>query len=109
MAVSLGTKFGAFGLGLAAAQSEVLGNKRRGYYVSLSAGLGAGTVYLVLKKEDNYDFVNELDNTGVGLTYSHGLSKRTFVYASLGYNKVDQVGGLETKPKTFALGMRHFF
>ncbi len=107
--VSVGTKFGAFGVGLAYAQTEVLDNKRKGAYASLSAGLGAGTVYLTLKKEDNYEYINDLDNTGIGLTYSHGLSKRTFVYASLGYNKVDQVGGGETKPKTVALGMRHFF
>lgn len=112
MAVSVGTKFGAFGIGLAAATSDVDvpgSDKRKGYYASLSAGLGAGTVYLTLKKEDNYDYANDLDNTGIGLTYSHGLSKRTFVYVSAGYNKVDQVGGGETKPKTVALGMRHFF
>jgi predicted porin len=104
--VSLGAKFGAFGVGLAGAQTEVADNKRKAYYASVSAGVGAGTIYLVLKKDDQG---TDLDNTGLGLTYSHGLSKRTFVYASLGYNKVEQAVGDDTKPKAFAVGIRHFF
>jgi predicted porin len=109
VAISAGAKFGIFGFGLAHAQTEVLDNKRKAYFASLSTGIGAGTLYLVYKMEDNYDYINELDNDGIALTYSHGLSKRTFAYASVGYNKVDTVGGGEAKPKTLALGMRHFF
>ena len=106
LALSLGAKFGAFGVGLAAAQNEVNSNKRKAYFGSLSAGVGAGTVYLTLKKDDQG---TDLDNTGLGLTYSHGLSKRTFVYASLGYNKIEQAVGDDTKPRSIALGVRHFF
>ncbi|MEO8225201.1 MAG: porin, partial [Gammaproteobacteria bacterium] len=81
-------------------------NKRKAFFGNLSAGFGAGTVYLTLKKDDQG---TDLNNTGLGLTYSHGLSKRTFVYASLGYNKVEQAVGPDTKPRSIALGVRHFF
>jgi predicted porin len=106
LGLSLGAKLGNFGLGLAGTQVEVNNNKRKAYAVTASAGIGAGTVYLVLKKDDQG---TDLDNTGLGLTYSHGLSKRTFVYASLGYNKVEQAVGDDTKPRSIALGIRHFF
>ena len=64
-------------------------------------------MYLVLKRQETD--ANDLTNDGIGLTYNHGLSKRTFVYASLGYNKVEQATGDDTKPKSFAIGVRHFF
>jgi predicted porin len=83
-------------------------NKRKAFFASVSAGVGAGTVYLVLKKDD-MGLDGDGDNTGLGLTYSHGLSKRTFVYASLGYNKVEQAVGDDLKPRAIALGIRHFF
>ena len=106
LAASLGAKFGNFGVGLSAAQNEVNSNKRKAFFGSVSAGIGAGTVYLTLKKDDQG---TDLDDTGLGLTYSHGLSKRTFVYASLGYNKVEQAIGDDQKPRKIALGVRHFF
>jgi len=106
LGLSLGAKFGNFGVGLAGVQREVNDNKRKAYYASMSAGIGAGTVYLVLKRDDQG---TDLNNDGLGLTYSHGLSKRTFVYASLGYNKVEQAVGDDTKPRSIALGVRHFF
>jgi hypothetical protein len=37
------------------------------------------------------------------------LSKRTFLYASLGYNKIEQAVGDDSKPRSIALGVRHFF
>jgi predicted porin len=106
LALSLGAKFGNFGVGLAGAQKEVNNIKRKAYFLSGSAGLGAGTIYLTLKQDDQG---TDLDNTGIGLTYSHGLSKRTFLYASLGYNKVEQAVGEDAKPRSIALGVRHFF
>lgn len=109
MAIAVGGKFGAFGVGLSAAQTEIAGNKRKAYFASVSAGVGAGTIYLTVKKDDNYEYINDLANTGLGLTYSHGLSKRTFIYASLGYNKVEQVAGSDLKPRSVALGIRHYF
>lgn len=106
LGLSLGARFGAFGVGFAAAQNEMNSNKRKAYFGSVSADVGAGTVYLTLKKDDQG---TDLDDTGLGLTYSHGLSKRTFVYASLGYNKIEQAAGDDAKPRTIALGVRHFF
>jgi predicted porin len=106
LALSLAAKFGNYGIGLAGAQKEVNNVKRKAYFLSTSAGIGAGTIYLTLRKDDQG---TDLDDTGLGLTYSHGLSKRTFLYASLGYNKVEQAVGEDSKPRTIALGVRHFF
>ena len=105
LALSVGAKFGNFGVGLAGAQREVNNVKRKAYFASGSVAVGAGTIYLTLKQDDQG---TDLDNTGLGLTYSHGLSKRTFLYAALGYNKVEQASGDDTKPKSLALGIRHF-
>jgi hypothetical protein len=106
--VSLGAKFGNFGVGLAGVQTEnFLGDKRKGYFGSLSAGVGAGTIYLTLSRDDQG--LDDADDSGVALTYSHGLSKRTFVYATAGYNKVEQPVGDDLKPRKIALGVRHFF
>ena len=106
LALSLGAKFGKFGVGIAGAQVEVNNVKRKAYFASGSVDVGAGAIYLTLKQDDQG---TDLDNTGLGLTYSHGLSKRTFLYASLGYNKVEQATGGDIKPKAVALGIRHFF
>jgi len=109
LALSLGAKFGNFGIGLAAVRTEDFAqNRRKAFYGSLSAGVGPGTIYLVGFRDDRGG--DDIDNTGIGLTYSHGLSKRTFVYASVGYNKIEQGPGLDdVKPRNIALGVRHFF
>ncbi|MGE0800834.1 MAG: porin [Lautropia sp.] len=104
--ISVRAAFGRFGIGVAATQREANDVKRRAYFGSLSLGLGAGTAYLTLKQDDQG---TDLDNTGFGLTYAHGLSKRTFLYASLGYNTVEQATGSDTKPRSIALGLRHIF
>jgi predicted porin len=104
---SLGAKFGNFGVGVLYAQKEIGDFKTKAAAVTGSAGFGPGTVYLVLKRTDFDE--TDLTNDGIGLTYSHGLSKRTFVYASLAYNKVEVASGDDIKPKAFALGIRHFF
>ena len=106
LALSASAQFGIFGVGASHAQKEVNNVKRKANFLSGSVGVGAGTVYLTLKQDDQG---TDLDNTGLGLTYSHGLSKRTFLYASLGYNTVEQATGDDTKPKAVALGIRHFF
>jgi predicted porin len=107
LGASLGFKFGNFGLGLLAAQREVNNVKNKGYAVTGSAGFGPGTLYLVLKRQES-DVANLTDD-GIGLTYSHGLSKRTFVYASLGYNRIESNIAEDIRPKAVALGVRHFF
>jgi predicted porin len=103
---SIGAKFGNFGVGAEYAQNEVADNKRKAIFLSGSMGLGAGTLYLTLTRDDQG---TDLDDDGLGLTYSYGLSKRTFVYASLGYNKIEQPSGDDLKARAIALGMRHFF
>ena len=108
LGLALGGKFGNFGLGLAGTQVEDFGgNKRKMYYASASMGIGAGTVYLVYFNDDRG--LDNQDVNGLALTYSHGLSKRTFVYASLGANKVELATGEDIKPQRVALGVRHFF
>ncbi|MGE0801469.1 MAG: porin [Lautropia sp.] len=111
LAGGLNGKFGNFGLGLNYAQTEIdtgtVKAKRKGMYVGASAGLGAGTLFLVLKRDDPYGPTNT--NNGIGVTYQHGLSKRTFLYASAGMNKVERAGQSDLKPRNIALGMRHFF
>jgi predicted porin len=103
---SLGAKFGNFGVGGVYAQKDVNSAKTKAFALTGSAGFGPGTVYLVLKRTES---PADLNDDAIGLTYSHGLSKRTFVYASLGYNKIEQASGDDIKPKAFALGVRHFF
>jgi len=108
LGLSLGAKFGNFGVGLAGVQTEnFVGTKRKAYYASGSAGIGAGTVYLVLFKDDRG--LEDQDLTGAALTYSHGLSKRTFIYGTVGFNKVETLAGDDLKPLRVALGIRHFF
>ena len=105
--VSLGAKFGNFGVGVLYAQREVNNIKNKGAAVTGSAGFGPGTVYLVLKRQESD--VADLKDDSIGLTYSHGLSKRTFVYASLGYNRIESNVADDIRPKAVALGVRHFF
>jgi len=110
--VAIGAKFGNFGLGLAHTQTESFNpavDRRKMVYASGSVGIGAGTVYLVFFKDDRGG--ENIDVTGGTLTYSHGLSKRSFAYASVGYNKAEGViaSGEDFKPVRVALGIRHFF
>lgn len=115
VAASIATKMGAFGAGLVYAQNEKkyvnssLKNKTKGISGSLSYQVtDAGTVYLSVLREDPQGEKN--NKTGVGLTYSHGLSKRTYVYGTVGIGKNEQgVGAESTKPRRVALGVRHFF
>jgi predicted porin len=106
LGASVGAKFGAFGVGAEYAQNEVAGNKRKAVFLSGSMAVGQGTVYLTLTRDDQG---TDLDDDGLGLTYSHGLSKRTYVYASLGYNRIEQPSGDDLKARAVALGVRHFF
>ena len=106
LGASIGATFGDFGVGAEYAQNEVADSKRKAIFLSGSMSLGAGTVYLTLIRDDQG---TDLDNDGLGLTYSHGLSKRTSVYASLGYNRIDEATGDDLKARAIALGIQHFF
>lgn len=106
LGASIAASIGDFGIGAEYAHNEVARNKRKAFFLSGSMNLGAGTVYLTLLRDDQG---TDLDNDGLGLTYSHGLSKRTSLYASLGYNRIEQATGDDLKARAIALGIQHFF
>lgn len=118
LGASVSTKLGAFGAGLAYAQSEdkpVSGqsSKTKGLNFTVSYQVtDSGTIYGSFVRNDYQGEDNNVD--GFGLTYSHGLSKRTFVYAAAGIGKGERVGTTnavndDAKPRRFAVGVRHFF
>lgn len=114
LGASLGLKLGSFGAGLAYAQSDLkrevgASTKHKGFSGSLSLQTSdTGTVYLTYVRRDPQGDDNNTD--GVGLTYNHGLSKRTFVYGAVGIGKQQVAGSSEDlKPRRFAIGLRHFF
>lgn len=107
--VALGGKFGGFGLGLGYVETKPdAGEKSKGAYISTSVGFGASTVYLVGKRSEIGDYTD----TGVALSYTYALSKRTLPYFSVGYNKIEDfpAGTISSsKPISVALGLRHYF
>ena len=114
IAASVGTQLGAFGAGLGYGQSEVkyetgnAKNKTKGYYGTLSYQVtDNGTAYLSYVSNDPQGEKNTED--GIGLTYAQGLSKRTFVYGTVGIGKAEVPGQDNSKPRRVALGIRHFF
>ena len=113
LAASIGMKLGDFGAGLGYGQSELkaqagTSNKTKGFYGSLSYQVtDNGTAYLNYVRLDPQGDKN--NQSGVGLTYAHGLSKRTFVYGTVGIGKAEVPGQDNSKPRRVALGIRHFF
>ena len=72
----------------------------------------AGTVYLNYLRSEKPNQTSQLlkdKENGLGLTYAHGLSKRTYVYGTVGIGKAEVPGQDDTKPRRVALGVRHFF
>ncbi|MDO4683417.1 MAG: porin [Lautropia sp.] len=112
LAASLGAEFGRFGIGVAFAQGQtkpVTGANVKDKNAHLSASVkvsDSGTLYASFTRIDPQGDDNNRD--GVGLTYNHGLSKRTFLYGAVGLGK-HKVGGDDVKPRRVALGLRHFF
>ncbi len=114
IAASVGTQLGAFGAGLGYGQSEVkyetgnAKNKTKGFYGTLSYQVtDNGTAYFSYLRNDPQGEKNTED--GLGLTYAQGLSKRTFVYGTVGIGKAEVPGQDNNKPRRVALGIRHFF
>lgn len=111
LGLGLGARLGGFGLGLGYAVTEVdtaaASNKTTGVFFSASAKLGTGTAYLAVKRIDPEGDNN--NDTGFALSYSHGLSKRTFMYASVGINKVQRAVGDDLSQRRIGVGVRHFF
>ena len=119
IAASIGTKLGDFGAGLGYGQSQVKAEtgsnpaKNKAYYASFSYAVSdAGTVYLNYLRSEKPNQTSQLlkdKENGLGLTYAHGLSKRTYVYGTVGIGKAEVPGQDNTKPRRVALGVRHFF
>ncbi|MDO4682949.1 MAG: porin [Lautropia sp.] len=115
LGVALGLNFERFGVGVGAVQSQqkhqngLPSIKNKGYSASTRFQVSdAGTVYLSYRREDPAG-ENNLEN-GIGLSYAHGLSKRTYLYGSVGIGKIETAAGQDDlKPRRVALGVRHFF
>lgn len=114
LGASLGAEFDRFGVGVAYAQLEtkpVTGSTAKDKNAQLSAFFKLsdnGTLYASFSRVDPQGDDNNED--GFGLTYNHGLSKRTFLYGAVGIGKEKAAaGGDDNKPRRVALGLRHFF
>ncbi len=111
---SLGTQLGRFGAGFTYAESRIkyedgaASDKTKGYFGSLSYAVSDnGTAYLTYRRDDPDG--EENTESGVGLAYTHGLSKRTYLYGAVGIGKEQVAGADDLKPRRVALGVRHFF
>lgn len=115
LGAALGANFGRFGAGITYVQTQIkyengaASNKTKGAAASMSLQVtDNGTAYVSYRREDPQGRDNNID--GVGLTYTHGLSKRTYVYGAVGIGKEQQGAAADdNKPRRFALGVRHFF
>lgn len=114
LGAALGLNFERFGVGVGYVQSQVKhengqpSTKNKGYSASTRVQLSdAGTVYLSYRREDPAGEDNLED--GVGLSYAHALSKRTYLYGSVGVGKVETAGQDDLKPRRVAIGVNHLF
>ncbi len=81
--------------------------KTRDYMLGVSAPVGAGSVLASFQRKDDRDSSDHYDLFAVG--YTHGLSKRTNLYTSLGYGKSHVAGISDLKNNVFNVGIRHKF
>jgi len=82
--------------------------KLRDYMVGVSAPVGAaGSVMTSFQRTDNRDSDAKFDLFAIG--YTHNLSKRTNLYTSLGYGKLEVPGVEDVKSNKFNVGIRHKF
>ena len=114
MGGTLSAKFGPVGLGVSYAEVDRDNGapKTKGLYGGASLALGAGTVSVTYKKEDDLDQDDRglVDRQTIGINYAYALSKRTFPYISLTQNDFDFASGVAgEKPISVALGLRHLF
>jgi predicted porin len=112
---SIGAKFGPVGVGVAYwhLKPEV-GEKTKGYYLSTSFAMGAGTLFLYGRRiESPVGPAAEGTLDTVGVAYTYALSKRTLPYIGAAYRKQSIDGpttiAADAKPWAVALGLRHYF
>jgi predicted porin len=116
LVASVGAKFGAFGVGLGYWHFKPeIGEKTRGYYLSTSFAMGAGTLFVYGRRIDGQagPGVDQTQDT-IGVAYTYALSKRTLPYLGLAYRRNEFDGGLpgsapDTRPWVAAIGLRHYF
>jgi predicted porin len=112
---SIGGKFGPFGVGVGYFHLKPeVAEKTKGYYLSTSFAMGAGTLFLYGRRVENPigPGTDQTQDT-LGLAYTYALSKRTLPYIAAAYRKNDfdgpGPGGFDTKPWAAAIGLRHYF
>lgn len=115
LAGSASMQFGKLGTGLGYGQAvDKLANngreKTKGYYGSLSLKISDhDDAYLVAVRRISPASKHN-NEEGVGLSYSHHITKLTSIYAALGISKAQsEDGGPDTKPRRMAIGLRHSF
>jgi len=82
--------------------------KSRDYMLGVSAPVGAaGSIMGSFQHEKNRDSDVKFNEFAVG--YTHNLSKRTNLYTSLGYTKLEVPGVDDVKGNKFNVGIRHKF
>ena len=82
-------------------------DKSRDYMVGVSAPVGAGSVMGSFQRSKDRDSDAKFNLFAVG--YTHNLSKRTNLYTSLGYGKLEVPGIDDVKANEFNVGIRHKF
>ncbi|MEZ5739588.1 MAG: porin [Burkholderiaceae bacterium] len=101
-------KVGAFALGLNYGASDLgaAGGAGDRTDIDLSLGLKVGASGMIFLNVLNKEVEGNLNDVlGLGLSYTHNMSKRTNWYASLGMDRVDNADD----PRTIAIGIRHKF
>ena len=82
--------------------------KSRDYMLGISAPVGAaGSIMSSFQREKNRDSDAKFNEFAVG--YTHNLSKRTNLYTSLGYSKLEVPSVADAKNNKFNVGIRHKF
>ena len=89
--------------------------KGHNFGLGVAVPVGVGTVnfagyYTTAKSENNSD--NTVKTYNVAATYTYPFSKRTSVYAGVGYLQIkDKLTGTSEKTKSFdaAIGLAHSF
>jgi predicted porin len=97
----------AFQNGKADNPAPAADGKVRNYMIGASAPVGAGRVLASFQRADDRNSDANLDAWALG--YTHGLSKRTDLYTSIGRGTAEVPGAADIKTDVFNVGIRHKF
>mgnify|MGYP003668852251 CR=1 FL=1 len=98
--------FGPFSVGLNYGQNDGGASNNERTDIGLTAAMKLGASGNLIFTSEFIERDNQGDETGLGLAYTHGLSKRTNLYAAFGTVDIDGVDGT---PSQLSLGVRHRF